>query len=158
MSNNKEKTLVLLKPDALQRNFLGQIITRFENKGLKIVGLKMIQLEDVVLEDHYSHIKDKPFFADLRKYMQSAPVIGMVLEGLEAVKVVRTMAGPTSGREAPAGTIRGDFSLSLQSNVIHASDSLEAAEKEVWRFFNNDEVFDYKKLDYEIVYASDERE
>jgi len=156
--NLKERTLILLKPDALQRNLLGKIIERFEHKGLKIVGLKMMQLSDVLLEDHYAHHKDKPFFESLKKFMESSPVVAMVLEGLEAVKIVRMLCGATSGREADIGTIRGDFSMSSQANIIHASDSPETAEKEIWRFFNSDEIFDYPKIDFSFVYGEEERE
>ncbi len=153
----KEKTLVLLKPDALQRNLLGKIVERFEQKGLKISGLKMMQLSDVLLDEHYSHHKDKPFFTGLKSFMKESPVVAMVLEGLEAVSVVRGMCGPTQSRTAPPGTIRGDFSMSRQANIIHASDSVENAEKEVWRFFNQDEIFDYQKIDFEQIYVEDER-
>ncbi len=153
----QEKTLVLIKPDALQRNLLGRIIERFEQKGLKIVGLKMMQLSDVLLEEHYAHHKDKPFFESLKKFMKQTPVAAMVLEGIEAVRVVRMVCGATSGRNADMGTIRGDFSISTQANIIHASDLPETAEKEIWRFFNTDEIFDYKKLDFEAVYGEEER-
>ncbi len=153
----QEKTLVLIKPDALQRNLLGRIIERFEQKGLKIVGLKMMQLSDVLLEEHYAHHKDKSFFESLKKFMKQTPVAAMVLEGIEAVRVVRMVCGATSGRNADMGTIRGDFSISTQANIIHASDSPETAEKEIWRFFNTDEIFDYKKLDFEAVYGEEER-
>lgn len=152
-----EKTLVLLKPDALQRNLLGKIIERFEQKGLKIVGLKMMQLSDVLLDEHYAHHKDKPFFQGLKSFMKESPVVAIVLEGLEAVSVVRSMCGPTQSRQALPGTIRGDFSMSRQANIIHASDSPENSEKEVWRFFNQDELFDYKKIDFEQIYVEDER-
>jgi len=157
MSNIKEQTLVLLKPDALQRNLLGRIIERFEQKGLKIVGLKMMQLGDVILDEHYAHHKDKPFFGGLKNFMKHSPIVAMVLEGLDAVKVVRVLCGPTLGREATPGTIRGDFSMSVQANIVHSSDSLETAEKEIWRFFNADEIFDYSKIDFEHVYVEDER-
>ncbi len=158
MKNLKERTLVLIKPDALQRNLLGKIIERFEHKGLKIAGLKMMQLSDVLLEDHYSHHKDKPFFDGLKKFMAQSPVVAMVFEGLEAVKIVRMLCGATSGREADIGTIRGDFSMSTQANIVHASDSPESAEKEIWRFFNADEIFDYRKIDFSVVYGEEERE
>ncbi len=151
-----EKTLIIIKPDALQRNLLAEIIGRFERKGLKIVGLKMIQLSDVLLEEHYAHHKDKPFFEGLKVFMKSSPVVAMVLEGMEAVKVVRQLCGATSGREADIGTIRGDLAISKQ-NIVHASDSAEAAEKEIWRFFNTDEIFDYQKIDYDYLYGEDER-
>ncbi len=151
-----EKTLIIIKPDALQRNLLAEIIGRFERKGLKIVGLKMIQLSDVLLEEHYAHHKDKPFFEGLKVFMKSSPVVAMVLAGMEAVKVVRQLCGATSGREADIGTIRGDLAISKQ-NIVHASDSAEAAEKEIWRFFNTDEIFDYQKIDYDYLYGEDER-
>lgn len=152
-----EKTLIIIKPDALQRNLLGEIIHRFEKKGLKIIGLKMIQLDDVLLEEHYFHHKDKPFFEGLKKYMKSSPVVAMILTGLNAVNAVRLIVGPTKGYEADAGSIRGDFSMSSQSNIVHASDSKENAETEIRRFFKQDEIFDYKKIDFDLIYAEDER-
>ncbi len=155
--NKYEKTLIIIKPDALQRNLLGEIIRRFERKGLKIIGLKMVKLDDVVLSQHYQHHKDKPFFKNLTKFMKSAPVIMMVLEGLEVVKAVRLITGATKGREADAGTIRGDFAMSSQCNIVHASDSPENASKEIYRFFNDDELFDYQKIDFSYVYGEDER-
>jgi len=153
----QEKTLIIIKPDALQRNLLGEIIHRFERKGLKIIGMKMMQLEDVLLEEHYSHHKDKPFFESLKKYMKSSPVVVMALSGIKAVSAVRLIVGPTKGYEADAGSIRGDFSMSGQTNIVHASDSLENAEKEIKRFFKPDELFDYKKIDFEFVYGEEER-
>ncbi|MFH1098321.1 MAG: nucleoside-diphosphate kinase [Candidatus Uhrbacteria bacterium] len=152
-----QRTLVLIKPDALQRNLFGEIVRRFELKGLKIVGMKMIQLSDLKLDEHYAHHKDKPFFAGLKKFMRSAPVIAMVLEGVEAIDAVRMIVGPTKGRTAPAGTIRGDLAMSGQANLVHASDSSETAEKEIWRFFNTDELFEYEKVDNVWVYVEDER-
>ncbi len=153
----EEQTLVLLKPDALQRNLLGEIIHRFEVRGLKIVGMKMIHLSDAQLDEHYAHIKDKPFFPGNKAFMSSYPVVGMVLSGVKAVNVVRTMLGPTKGYEAMPGTIRGDFSLSTQANIAHASDSLETAKAEVARFFKKDEIFSYKKLDSDLIYSDDEK-
>lgn len=158
MEKLKERTLIIIKPDALQRNLLGEIIGRFERKGLKIAGLKMMQLEDVLLEEHYGHHKDKSFFAGLKKFMKSAPVVVIVLEGLEAVKTLRFICGPTCGRDADAGTIRGDFSMSRQLNILHSSDSAESAEKEIYRFFNTDELFDYPKIDFDFLYSEDEKE
>ncbi|MBI4449767.1 nucleoside-diphosphate kinase [Candidatus Uhrbacteria bacterium] len=152
-----QRTCVLIKPDALQRNLLGEIIRRFEQKGLKIVGLKMVQLSDLKLDEHYAHHRDKPFFAGLKHFMRSAPIIAMVLEGLDAIDTVRTIVGPTKGRTAPAGTIRGDLAMSTQANLIHASDSTAAAEQEVRRFFNADELFTYEKMDAAWVYGDDER-
>ncbi len=152
-----ERTLIIVKPDALQRNLLGEIIHRFERKGLQIVGLKMMSINDLKLGEHYAHHKDKPFFDALKRFMQSAPVVVLALEGLEAVNAVRLIVGPTMGRVADAGSIRGDFAMSTQCNIVHASDSVENAEKEIYRFFNEDELFSYKKIDFEWVYGEDER-
>lgn len=157
ISPKEEQTLVLLKPDALQRNLLGEIIHRFEAKGLKIVGMKMIHLSDAQLDEHYAHIKDKPFFPGNKAFMSSYPVVAMVLAGIRAVNVVRTMLGPTKGHEALPGTIRGDFSMSTQANIAHASDSLEAAKGEVKRFFAPNELYVYKKLDFDLSYSDDEK-
>lgn len=153
-----EKTLIIIKPDAMQRNLLGEIISRFERKGLRIAGLKMMAIDDLKIGEHYEHHKDKPFFDGLKKYMQSAPVAVMVLSGLNAVAATRLIVGPTRGYEADAGSIRGDFSMSGQCNIVHASDSAENAEKEIYRFFNEDELFEYKKIDFEFIYGEDERE
>lgn len=153
-----EKTLVILKPDALQRNLLGEIISRFEKKGLKILGLKMMQLSDEKLSSHYAHHQTKPFFGDLVRFMKSSPVVAIVLEGVEAIEAVRLLAGPTLGRKADAGSIRGDYSMSQQHNIIHASDSKENAEQEIWRFFNEDEIFEYQKIDLSAIYCQEELE
>ena len=151
-----ERTLVITKPDALQRNLLGEIIGRLERKGLKLAGMKMISIDDLKIEEHYSHHVEKPFFASLKQFMQSSPVVCMVWEGIEAVPAVRLIAGETKGAEADAGTIRGDLSMSVQANVVHVSDSVENAELEIKRFFKDDELFDYKKLDLEFVYYGDD--
>lgn len=153
MQPNHEKSLVILKPDAIQRNLVGEIIARFEKKGLKIIGMKMMSVEDAVLEEHYAHIKDKPFFPGIRDFMKSCPVIVMAVEGINAISAMRLIVGPTKAWEANAGTIRGDFSLSTQSNLVHASDSVEAGEAEIKRFFVEDEIFGYKKIDTDFVYA-----
>lgn len=152
----KEKTLVIVKPDAIQRGLVGEIVSRFEKKGLKLVGMKMMTLDQAVLLEHYSHIADKPFFGGVAKFMQSSPVVVMCWEGLEVVDAVRNITGITKAREAEAGSIRGDFAMSVACNVIHASDSVENAKEEVERFFQKDEVFDYMKSEYEHVYAQDE--
>ncbi len=149
----KEKVLIIIKPDALVRGFFGEIITRFERKGLKIIATKMQKLEDIILEQHYSHIADKPFFAGIKDFMKSAPVVLMVLEGYEAVSATRLIVGPTDGTKADAGTIRGDFSLSIQSNLVHASDSVENGEEEVKRFFTEEELFSYKRSGEEMIYS-----
>ncbi|MDO8494970.1 MAG: nucleoside-diphosphate kinase [bacterium] len=153
----KERTLVIIKPDALQRNLLGEIVGRFEKKGLKIVGLKMVRLSDVLLNEHYGHHKDKPFFTGLKNFMKSAPVVVMVAEGLEAIQVTRVIVGPTSGRVALGGTIRGDLCISTQANIVHASDSLVAARAEIKRFFTPRELFDYQKADFHFTYGEEER-
>ncbi len=150
---NHEKSLIILKPDAIQRNLIGEIVGRFERKGLKIIGMKMMSIETVLLEEHYAHIKDKPFFPGVRDFMKSCPVIVMALEGINAISAIRLIVGPTKAWEATAGTIRGDFSLSTQSNIVHASESVEAGESEVKRFFQKDEIFEYKKIDTDFIYA-----
>src|SRR3990167_42114 len=152
-----EKTLIIIKPDAINRGLLGEIVQRFERKGLKIVAMKMMHLHDKLLEEHYPHIKDKPFFPGVKKFMQASPTVVLVLEGFEAVEVVRLMCGPTKASIAPAGTIRGDYALSVQSNVVHASDSKETAKKEIKRFFKEDEILNYEKIDYELLLAPDEK-
>lgn len=152
-----QRSLIIVKPDALQRNLLGEIIHRFERKGLKIVGLKMMAIDDMKIVEHYSHHADKPFFADLKRFMQSSPVVMIVLEGYEAIDAIRLIVGPTKGRAADAGSIRGDFAMSVQYNIIHASDSVESAKGEIARFFNEGELFNYSKIDYEWIYGSDER-
>ena len=154
---NLERSLVIIKPDALQRNLMGEILGRFERKGLKIVGMKMMQLEDLMLEEHYSHHKDKPFFKSLAKFMKSAPVMIVALEGLEAISAIRLIVGPTKGRAADAGSIRGDLGMSGQANLVHASDSEDNAELEIKRFFKEDELFEYSKGDWEWVYGEEER-
>ncbi len=153
-----QQTLVIIKPDGVNRGIIGEIIHRFERKGLKIVGIKMEHLSDTKLDIHYEHHKGKPFFERLKKYMKSAPTILMILEGNNVVEVVRHMAGPTRGYEALPGTIRGDYSLSQSNNIVHASDSVESAEAEIKRFFKPDEIFSYKKIDWEMIYAEEERE
>ena len=150
---NEEKSLIIIKPDAMQRNLLGEIIHRFERKGLKIIGMKMMQINNVLLEEHYLHLKDKPFFNSLKKYMKSSPVMVMVLSGVNAISAIRIIVGSTKGYEAPAGSIRGDFSMSSQSNVVHASDSAETAKKEIKRFFKDDEIFEYQKIDTCYIYS-----
>lgn len=157
MSGVKERTLVLIKPDAIQRGLVGDITKRFEMKGLKLVGMKMMSLDEAVLRDHYSHIADKPFFPGVAKFMQSSPVVAMCWEGLEVVETVRRITGITKAREAEAGSIRGDFAMSVACNVIHASDGVDAAKEEVERFFEEGEIYDYDKSEYIHVYAEDER-
>ncbi len=138
-----EETLVLIKPDGVQRGLIGEIISRFERKGLRIKALKMILFTREKAEEFYSVHRGKPFFESLIKFITSAPVVAMVLEGDSAISVVRRMIGPTDGREAPPGTIRGDYSLSIQENVVHASDSLESARREISVVFSRGEIIDW---------------
>jgi nucleoside-diphosphate kinase len=135
-----EETLVLLKPDAVARNLCGRIITRFEERGLKILALKMMKLSAEQAEIHYAEHVGKPFFPSLAKFITSGPLVAMVLSGEQAVKVVRTMMGPTKPIEAPPGTIRGDFALTMGANIIHGSDSIESAKREIAVFFAEAEI------------------
>lgn len=153
-----EKTLIIIKPDAINRSLVGEVMHRFERKGYKIVGMKMAKLKDKELEEHYAHLKDKPFFGELIKYMQKTPTLLMVLEGSNVVDVCRKMAGPTYGVEALPGTIRGDFSLSKQNTIIHASENKKLAEQEIKRFFKPEEIFEYDKIDFEMIYSEEERD
>lgn len=152
-----ERTVVLVKPDALQRGLVGEIVGRFERKGLKLVGIKMLVLTDEILDEWYGHHKGKDFFEDLKKYMEWTPIVAMVWEGLDAIPTVRNLVGITKGREAEAGSIRGDLGMSGQQNLIHASDSVEAAEKELGYLFDKDEVFDYESATECLIYADEER-
>lgn len=138
-----ERTLIILKPDAVSKGICGEVLSRFEKAKLKIAGVKMRKLNKKLLELHYAHLKDKPFFKGLAKFMKRTPVIFAVLEGENAVAVVRDMCGPTDSKQAAKGTIRGDLGEDIQTNVIHASDSVETAQAEVARFFKKSEVFDY---------------
>lgn len=151
-----EKTLVLLKPSCVQRQLIGEILNRFERRGLRIAGLKMMQLDDAILREHYSHLADKPFFPTLAASMQVSPVVALALEGIDAVQVVRTMTGATNGRAAAPGTIRGDYSVSNQQNIVHASDSPENAAIELKRFFHPEEIFEYTSGSREYIYGADE--
>lgn len=152
-----ETTVVLVKPDGVQRALIGEIIHRFERKGLHLVGLKMISLTDEILDEWYVHHKDKSFFPSLKAYMQSYPVVAMLWSGVDAVATVRTMIGITRARDAQPGTIRGDFAMSQQYNLIHASESTEAAGKEQALIFGKDEIFFWEKTDYSHIYVDDER-
>lgn len=138
-----ERTLILLKPSAVQRRLMGEVIGRFERKGLRIIGMKMMQLDEKILTEHYAHLVDKPFFPILCKAMMASPVVALAVEGNEAVEVVRLITGVTNSRKALPGTIRGDYSMSGQENIVHASDSVENAAIELKRFFRDDEIFEY---------------
>ena len=151
-----QQSVVLVKPDALQRGLLGEIIHRFERKGMKLVALKMMRLTDDILDEWYVHHKEKAFFADLKKFMQSSPVVAMLWQGIDAIPVVRKIVGLTSGREAEAGSIRGDFSMSQQLNLIHASDSDESAKKERHLVFEETEVIDWQSAEECLFYSREE--
>ncbi len=153
MDSLQEISLVIIKPDAVQRNLIGEIVGRIERKGLKIIGMKMISISDTLIEEHYAHIKDKPFFPGIRDFMKACPVIIMAVEGINAVSALRLLVGPTKAWEATAGTIRGDFSLSTQSNIVHTSDSVVNGKIEISRFFEPNEIFKYKKIDTDFIYA-----
>lgn len=149
----EEKILIIIKPDAIMRGLIGEVYTRFERKGFKVIGTKMIELGDVLLDDHYAHLKDKPFFQGIKKFMTASPVVLIALSGVNASSAARLIAGQTAGHEADAGTIRGDFSMSIQSNIVHVSDTIENGEIEVKRFFAEDELFAYKRADEVFVYS-----
>ena len=152
-----ERTLVLIKPDAMQRDLVGELIQRFERKGLKLVGIKMMALPDELLDEHYSHLVGRDFFAEIKTFMRSTPIIACCWEGVDCVNTVRTMCGITKAREAAPGTIRGDFAMSVQANLVHASDSLETAGAEIERFFNADELFEYEDVLNPFIYNSREK-
>lgn len=149
--------MIILKPSAVQRGLLGKVMERFEQKGLFINGLKMMQLDEPILREHYAHLVDRPFFPSLIKSMTATPVVVAAIGGKDAVTVVRSMVGVTNSRNAAPGTIRGDFGMSGQENIIHASDSVENAEIELKRFFMDNEIFDYVPVTINAIYAADER-
>ena len=151
-----QQTVVLLKPDAIQRGVIGKIITRFEDKGLKLVAMKLLTASEAILEEHYAHHKDKPFFKGLKDFMISAPIVSMVWEGIDAVSVVRKMAGATNGRDADLGSIRADFSMSTSANIVHVSDSEEAAKEEIVRFFDQEEILEWDRTIAPYIYSEDE--
>ena len=146
-----QTTLVLLKPDTVERSLIGEVISRIERKGLKIVGMKMMQLDDAIINEHYDFLKDKPFFPNIVKYMQRTPVVAMAIRWKDAIKTVRTLTGATNPAEAAPWSIRGDFGLTIDGNIIHASDSEETAKKELERFFKGEWIYDYDKLTDEVL-------
>jgi len=151
-----DKTLVILKPSAVQRGLIGEVISRFEKKGLILIGLKMVWLSDEILSEHYAHLKDKPYFQGVKDSMKICPVIMCCLKGNDVISVVRLLTGVTNSREALPGTIRGDYSMSMRENILHASDSPEAAAEEIQRFFKEEELFDYNLSTISNVYATNE--
>jgi nucleoside-diphosphate kinase len=147
-----EQTLIILKPDAVQRGLIGKILTRFEEKGLKVVGAKFMQISQDLAATHYADHKERPFYAGLVSFMTSSPVLVVALEGVGAIAVCRSMMGATFGSQAAAGTIRGDFGVSNSFNLIHGSDSAEAAAKELGLFFNESEIISWDRANEGWVY------
>lgn len=148
--------VVLIKPDGMQRGLIGEVIKRLEQKGLHLVAIKMSRMTDQVLDKWYGHHKDKPFFPRLKQYMMQTPVVAMVLNGVDTATTIRTLLGVTKGRDAIPGTIRGDFAMSQQYNLVHASESKEAAEKEQSLIFTQEEIFFWQKQDLQNIYAEEE--
>lgn len=151
-----ERTLVILKPSCIERNLIGDVISRIEKRGLIISGMKMMQLDEPILREHYSHLVDKPFFPDIVASMTACPVVVMCLRGVDVVPVFREMTGVTNGRKAAPGTLRGDFCMSGSLNIIHASDTPENAEIEIKRFFKPEELFDYIPNNMKFIYGEGE--
>ena len=151
-----ETTLVIIKPSGIQRGLAGRIISRFEQKGLVIAGMKMMRLSEQLLREHYAHLVDRPFFPSLLRSMMATPVVVLAIKGVDAVSVVRAMTGVTNARNAAPGTIRGDFGMSGQENIVLASDLPENAVIEVARFFKPEELFDYMPVTAPAIYNPDE--
>ncbi|MDR0370716.1 MAG: nucleoside-diphosphate kinase [Prevotellaceae bacterium] len=151
-----EKTLIIIKPGAVQRGLIGEVLSRFEKKGLQVCGIKMIRFTEESVSEHYAHLSQKPFFNRIKRAMMISPVIVCCLQGVDAVRVVRHLVGATNGREALPGTVRGDFSMSVQENIVHASDSTDSAETELTRFFSPEELFDYDFNNRGFIYANNE--
>lgn len=152
-----ERTLIIAKPDAVQRGLIGTIITRLEQKGLKLIGMKMASLDEAMLRTHYAEHVDKSFYAGLEQFMKGSPVVLMAWEGYQCVESVRTLIGSTNPREATPGSIRGDLAIGTGRNLIHASDSQKSGEAEVDNFFDQEELFSYDKSEYAHIYEDAER-
>jgi nucleoside-diphosphate kinase len=151
-----ERTLVIIKPCAIRRGLIGEVIQRFERRGLQLSGMKMVQLNEEVLADHYAHLVQRPYYQRIVDSMMLTPVIVCCWTGVDAVHIAHVMAGSTNGREAAPGTIRGDYSVSVQENILHTSDTIENGKIEIARFFSADEVFEFEKLNKNVFYAHDE--
>ncbi|MEP2310512.1 nucleoside-diphosphate kinase [Rhodopirellula bahusiensis] len=151
-----QRTLVLLKPDCVQRRLIGDVLSRFEAKGLHIVAMKLLQVTPELSKQHYAEHVEKPFYSSLEEFITSAPVVAIALEGLEVIRVVRDMPGATNGLQAAPGTLRGDYSSSRQMNLVHASDSEESAKRELDLYFNADEFCDYSLVLTPFMRADDE--
>ena len=152
-----ERSLILFKPDAVQRRITGKLLTRLEDKGLKLIGMKLLQITPELSKKHYAEHVSKPFYPNLEAFITAGPVIAVAVEGPSAVEVVRGMMGPTSGIKAPPGTVRGDFGQSRQCNLMHGSDSVEAAQRELAIYFKPEELVSWKVTLDEWVCAPDER-
>lgn len=140
-----EKTFLMVKPDGVQRQLIGQIVSRFEQKGLKLIGAKLMKISEELAQQHYGEHKEKPFFNELVQFITSGPVFAMVWEGENAIEIARQMMGKTNPKDALSGTIRGDFGLTVGKNVIHGSDSPESAEREIQLFFKAEELVEYDR-------------
>ncbi|RBQ24613.1 Nucleoside diphosphate kinase [Candidatus Methanobinarius endosymbioticus] len=147
-----EKSFVMMKPDAVQRRIMGKILSRFEEKGLQIVASKLLQVDEDLAKKHYGEHSEKPFFNDLVSYITSSPSFAMVIEGEDAISLIRKIVGATNPKEADLGTIRGDFAMDMGRNIIHASDSLDSAKREIALFFDEDEICEYKIADETWIY------
>ncbi|MCY8232747.1 nucleoside-diphosphate kinase [Priestia filamentosa] len=147
-----EKTFIMVKPDGVQRNIVGDVVTRFEKKGFQLVGAKLMNVSEDLAKEHYKEHKEKPFFGELVDFITSSPVFAMVWEGENAVTVARKMLGKTNPAEAEVGTIRGDYGLQVAKNVVHGSDSNESATREISLFFEESELVNYTKLINDWVY------
>ncbi|GAB3066037.1 nucleoside-diphosphate kinase [Virgibacillus ainsalahensis] len=147
-----EKTFLMIKPDGVQRNLVGEIVKRFEAKGFKLGGAKLMVISDDLAAKHYGEHKEKPFFGELVEFITSGPVFAMVWEGEDIIKTARGMMGVTNPQEAASGTIRGDFGMTVGKNIIHGSDSSESAVKEIDLWFDKDELVSYSKQDSEWIY------
>ncbi len=147
-----DRTFVMVKPDGVQRGLIGDIVSRFERRGLKVVGLKMLTVTEELAKKHYAEHASKPFFPNLVSFIRSGPVVAMVVEGKDAVPVVRSMVGATNPANSAPGTIRGDYALDTGRNVIHASDSPDSAKREISLYFNNSEIAAYKRIDEQWLY------
>ena len=139
-----QQTLVLVKPDGVRRGLVGEEIRRFEQRGLRLRGLKMLQFDEALSDRHYGEHVQKPFYPELKRFITSGPVVAMVVEGEQAISVIREMMGATNPFEAKPGTIRGDYGLDLTKNLIHGSDSAESAKREIGLFFDDEEILDYE--------------
>lgn len=151
-----EQTLIIIKPCAIRRDLIGEIIHRFEMKGMQLCGIKMMQLDDKILDEHYAHLVGRPYFQRIKNSMMKTPVVVSVWKGVDIVEIAHHMAGATNGREATPGTIRGDYSVSIQENIVHTSDTVENAKSEIARFFKEEEIFDFNQLSNSVLYAENE--